>query len=115
MPGPKVYVSITGLRIKKPWHVFEFYRLAAASLRQARTAKGNLRSDVKKIGGVHHTITVWESEQAMRAFMYVEPHLSAIRAFRRIASGKTFGFEARSVPDWEEVHRLWHARGQDYV
>lgn len=109
-----VYVSITGLKLKRPWHVLRFYRHAGPSLRQARRAEGNLSTDVKIIDGVHHTLTVWEDEAAMRAFLYAGAHRRAIKAFRSIATGKTFGFETDCVPTWDEVHALWRERGRDY-
>jgi len=109
-----VYVSITGLRLKRPWHVFRFYRHAIPSLRQANDAPGNLRTEVRTINGVHHTLTVWQNEAAMRAFLYSGAHGRAIRAFRQIATGKTFGFHTENVPGWGEIHEIWNSRGRDY-
>lgn len=110
-----VYVSITGLTLKKPWHVFRFYRHAASSLRQAKRANGNLRTEVQTINGVHHTLTVWDDEAAMRRFLYRGAHKRAIKAFGTIATGKTFGFATDQIPSWDEVHGLWLDRGRDYA
>jgi len=109
-----IYVSITGLALKRPWHLVRFYWHAVRSLRQARTAPGNLATSVKTIDGVHHTLTVWESKEVMRRFLHSGAHQSAIRAFRSIATGKTFGFETDRVPSWSEVQGLWRERGKDY-
>ena len=109
-----VYVSITGLRLKRFWHVARFYRHAIPSFRAARQTPGNLRAEVKSVGGVRHTLTVWENKAAMRAFLVTKPHLAAMRAFPDIASGKTYGFETENVPDWDEALRLWHAHGRSY-
>jgi hypothetical protein len=114
MANRMVYVSITGLRLKKKWHVFKFYRYALPSLRQAKKAPGNIKSEVRSINGVQHTLTVWENKDAMREFLYAEPHRSAIKAFSSFASGKTFGFETETVPNWEEVHCMWRDFGRDY-
>lgn len=111
----QLYVSITGLRLKRPWHVFRFWRHAVAAMRQAQRAPGNLQASAKTIAGVRHTLTVWESKAAMRAFLYSGAHKKAIRAFPAIATGKTFGFEGDRVPNWDEVHRLWQERGRDYA
>ena len=43
----------------------------------------------------------------MRDFIHSGAHLNAIRAFGKIATGKTFGFETDEIPDWDAVHRLW--------
>ena len=109
-----VYVSITGLRLKRPWHIFRFYRHAVPSFREARSAKGNQKAEVKTINGVHHTLTVWDTEASMRDFIYSGAHLNAIRAFGSIATGKTFGFETDQIPDWDAVHRLWSEYGEKY-
>ncbi len=110
----RFYVSITGLALKRPWHVFRFYRLAIPCFKQAQAAPGNIGADVRTIDGIHHTRTVWRDKECMKAFVYSGVHLQAIRSFRAMASGKTFGYETDRVPDWDEVHRLWLERGHAY-
>lgn len=107
-----VYVSITGLKLKKWWHIFRFFRHTIPAANQARKATGNLSTQLTKINGVYHTLTVWRSEADMRAFLYVGAHNNAIRAFPKIATGRTFGFETTDIPTLSEVHQLWlkHAR-----
>lgn len=39
--GQPIHVSITGLRLKRPWHIFAFFRYGAASLGAARVDEGN--------------------------------------------------------------------------
>jgi len=110
-----VYVSITGLELKRWHHGLRFFWHALRSMRQARRADGILSAEAKTIQGVHHTRTVWKSEADMRRFLYRGAHRQAIRAFPDIAIGKTFGFVTPKVPDWDEVHVLWRERGRDYV
>lgn len=110
----RLYVSITGLQLKRPWHVIAFYRLAVPCLHAARATNGNLRAEARTIAGVHHTLSVWESEDAMRAFVYSPVHMKAIRAFGSIATGKTFGFHTARIPHWAEIHRMWRARAVEY-
>ncbi len=114
-----VYVSITGLDLKRKRHVFRngfrFAWHAFLSMRQAKRASGNLQAEAKTIDGVHHTLTVRESEAHMRRFLYRGAHREAIGAFPDIATGKTFGFETERVPDWSEVHALWRERGRAYT
>lgn len=107
-----VYVSITDLRIKRLWHLPRFYLHASRSFRQARNAPGLLRLEVRRIHGVHPTLTVWQNEAAMRAFLYSGAHRRAIRAFQGMATGMTFGFETDSPPGWDQVPALWREHGQ---
>ncbi|MFT4706178.1 MAG: quinol monooxygenase YgiN [Reinekea sp.] len=106
-----VYVSITGLQLKKVWHAPLFWRHATASMTQAKAAEGCLTADARTIGGVHHTLSVWTSREAMLAYLTKGAHLSAMKSFNKIATGKVYGFETETVPDWTQVHALWHDKG----
>lgn len=50
----------------------------------------------------------------MKAYIHSGPHLKALKAFRKIATGKTFGFESDRIPTWDEVHDLWIKNGKEY-
>jgi quinol monooxygenase YgiN len=108
-----IYVSITGLRLKSHWHSPRFFWLAIRAMRQALAAPGNLKAEARKINGVHHTLTVWESEAAMRAYLVQDAHLQAMKAFRSIATGSTLGYLAEAAPDWQDVHALWLEKGRE--
>ncbi len=109
-----VYVSITGLRMKSPWHALRFWWHAVPSMVQAQRTPGCLSASARRINGIQHTLTVWEDERAMRRFLYRGAHGRAIRAFQSIGTGKTFGYATDRIPDWSEVHGLWRAHGRNY-
>jgi hypothetical protein len=109
------YVSITGLKTLGPLAVARFWLHAMPAMVQAQSAPGNISAEARTINGVHHTLSVWAHEDALRAYLYTGAHLKAIKAFKSIAIGKTFGFETDIVPSWSEVHELWKQRGQDYA
>jgi hypothetical protein len=109
-----VHVSITGLTLKSRWFLFRFYWHALRSFRQARKTPGNLHASVRVINGVQHTLTVWEDRRAMARFAFSGAHKRAIKAFPDMATGKTYGFESSTIPDWDEVHALWLAHAVDY-
>lgn len=81
-------------------------------MRQAYAASGLIRAQAHKIGGVFHTLTVWESEAAMRAHLVTGAHLGAMQAFHRLATGRTVGFEFETLPIWEQVPEIWAAKGR---
>jgi hypothetical protein len=110
----RFYVSITGLIPKSLWTTFRFWRHAIPSRIQANSAAGILFSDVKKINGIQHTLTAWESKEHMKSYIHTGAHLEAIKVFRKIAVGKTFGFETDRLPEWSEVHELWLKNGKEY-
>lgn len=107
-----VYVSITGLQLKKIWHAPVFWRHAFASMAQAQKADGCLSADARTINGVHHTLSVWTSREMMRAYLIKDAHLNAMKTFKKIATGKVHGFETATVPEWQQVHALWRDHGR---
>ena len=108
-----VYVSITGLELKSVLHAPAFWWHAIRSMGQSQSAPGVLSADARQINGVHHTLTVWESEAAMRSYLITGAHLEAMKAFHGIATGRTIGFSAESAPDWDDVHKIWQRRGRE--
>ena len=107
-----VYVSITGLQVRRVWHIPSFWSHAMKSMVQARNAPGNISADARTINGVHHTLSVWTDRDAMRAYLTAGPHLEAMRRFPSIATGKVVGYLAQQPPDWSEVHAIWLERGR---
>jgi hypothetical protein len=110
----KFYVSITGLKPKNLWSTLMFWRFAIPSKIQSDSAPGILISEVKKINGIQHTLTVWETKEHMQSYIYSGAHLKAIKAFKKIATGKTFGFDTDKVPSWDQIHDLWLKQGKEY-
>ena len=107
-----VYVSITGLKLRRIWYAPTFWRHAMASMAQAQSATGCLSAETRTIQGVHHTLSVWTSKEAMLAYLTQGAHLKAMQLFGKIATGKTFGFETHIIPGWDDVHRIWRDQGQ---
>lgn len=108
-------VSITGLRLKRPWHVFRFFRHAVRSRLQAEQAQGNLTARVRKVDGVYHTVTAWQSKKDMQRFARSGAHAKAIAVFPKIATGGTYIYETDRVPDWDEAAALWREHGVEYT
>lgn len=109
----QVYVSITGLRLKSVFQLPRFYWHALHSMRQATHADGNLSVAARTIDGVHHTLSVWSDEAAMRTFLTAGAHGQAMSAFRSIATGKVVGFAADAPPTWDAVPAIWNDRGRE--
>jgi hypothetical protein len=98
-----VYVSVTGL---KPKHFFgrvRFWMLAVPAFRAAQKAAGCLFCEAKKRDGYHHTLTVWVDKQSMMAYRSSPVHRKTMKVFAQIAQGKVCGYEANSIPTWQEA------------
>ncbi len=109
---PDVYVSITGLQVRRVWHIPFFWSHAIKAMAQARNADGNISADARTVNGVHHTLSVWTDRDAMLAYLSAGPHLEAMRRFPSIATGKVVGYLSKQAPDWSEVHGIWLERGR---
>ncbi|MFN4059109.1 MAG: hypothetical protein ACK4HW_13230 [Roseinatronobacter sp.] len=108
----EIHVSITSLRIKRPWHIPIFSAYAIRSMTHARRAPGHLLAQARRINGVRDTLTLWTDRAAMRAYLTTGPHLQAMRGFPRIATGKVVGYPALQAPDWLQVHAIWRDQGR---
>jgi hypothetical protein len=108
-----VYVSITGLTVNSVWTWPRFWWLTLAALRQARRAPGNIQTSACMSQGVHHTMTVWADEAAMRRFLVSGAHLQAMKAYRGLGSGRTLGLTLARAPEWPEALALWRTRSRE--
>lgn len=109
-----MHISITGLRPKGIIGFIRFWRLAIPSFAQAKGAAGNVFCEVKKMNGFQCTLTAWESREQMLLFMRSGTHLKAMKAFTKIATGRTYGYESDSVPSWPEAFQLLQEKGKQY-
>jgi len=109
-----MYISLTGLKPKGFLSILRFWTLAVPSFAQAKSAKGNLYAEVKKMHGFQCTITAWENREVTLEFMRSGVHLQAMKAFPKIATGRTYGFESDGIPTWEEAYTILMEKGKDY-
>ena len=109
-----MYISLTQLKPKGILSYFRFWVLAIPSFRQAQTAEGSLSVSAKRVNGSQCTITSWESREVMLQFMRSGAHLKAMKAFHKIATGRTYGYESDALPSWGEAMILLKEKGKDY-
>jgi hypothetical protein len=50
----------------------------------------------------------------MLVFMKNGVHLKAMKSFRSIAIGRTYGYESDKIPSWEEAYTLLELNGKNY-
>lgn len=110
----QVYVSVTGLTLNRFWHAPRFWRMAAAAMRSAQSAPGNLLASARTVRGVHHTLSVWDNREAMLEFIQSPVHARAIKAFPDIAMGRTLGYLADEAPDWDTAIAQWEKDAKTY-
>ena len=109
-----MYVSITGLTPKGLLGTLRFWVLAVPSFRQAQRAPGNLFCEVRRIQNYQCTLTAWTSRDAMLDYLRSGTHLKAMKAFKQIATGKSFGYESASLPNWNEAFAVLLEKGRNH-
>jgi hypothetical protein len=111
--APSLHVSITALRVDNPLRLPAFWWHTFRSIRQARTAPGNLLVAMRFMNGAYHTLTVWENRAAMVHFMRSGAHRRAMADLPSTSMGRVAGFAAERAPDWADVPALLGIRGRD--
>ncbi|HET7888766.1 MAG TPA: hypothetical protein VFL62_21290 [Bradyrhizobium sp.] len=107
-----VYVSVTGFRPNGWLSLPAFWWRTLRSLNQARTAPGIVQVEARIIDGNYHTMTVWNDKASMHRFVTSGAHRNAMKNFRSLGSGKTYGFVVDQVPDWSLAYSLWRQHGR---
>jgi len=108
-----VYVSMTGFRPNNMARLPLFWWRTIRSLRQARRAPGNVAVRVRIVEGVYHTMTAWSDLASMRGFVTSGAHLAAMKDFRKLGTGRTYGCSCDEMPDWDSMYRLWTLHGRE--
>ena len=109
-------IAVTRLRLRSMRFLPQFAWLAFFSNKQVRRAPGHLRSQV--LNDARHTfwtLSAWENEATMRAFMTSGAHRRAMPKLREIcdeASVVHWLQDAAELPDWPEAHRRMVAEGR---
>ena len=98
--------TITSIELKGP---LKFFALSSSALQIIRQLRASSCRDFKKRGlwTTHYTMTLWNSEEELKAFARSGAHLSAMKASQQIAREiRTITIDADSLPSWEEAQEL---------
>ena len=98
-----MYVSVTGLKLEGVIGWVRFGLLTRSASRCAQNAEGVLLCDFNSRNGWQHTLTVWETKNHMMTYRVSPPHLRAMNRISQVGIGKVFGYEADSIPSWDDA------------
>ena len=111
-----VLVSVTRLRVRSWRFMPPFFIGALRSARQASRADGNVAASLlREASNTFWTRTIWESEQAMRAFMLAGVHRPLMRRLLEWcdeASVVHWEQEEAELPSWEDAHARMQRDGR---
>ena len=102
-----MYISITGIKYKGLFQDLRFWINTIPSFIDAKKANGNIFCDQKKIEDYHHTLTAWKDKTYMLNYIKGKAHSKAMKNFKLIGTGSTFGYESDQIPNWDEALNKW--------
>mmetsp|Transcript_11793 Transcript_11793/g.25127 ORF Transcript_11793/g.25127 Transcript_11793/m.25127 type:complete len:148 (+) Transcript_11793:158-601(+) len=109
----KYYVSVTGLVTKNFLSTPKFMYLSSRAYNSALKADGNVYSSMFSKDGVYHTITVWESKEAMQYFFRDDAHTTAMKSLTVVSRyAKVHGYFADELPSSDEAIKEWRNEGR---
>lgn len=108
-------VSITRLRLRSIRYLFPFVLRAQASNRQATKTPGCRGVLTRKTRGLTFwTLSLWDDEKSMRAFLRGSPHREAMPKLAQWCDEASVGHwpqEAAHFPAWDAATRLMQEHG----
>ena len=107
-----MYVSVTGLKPKGLIGWIRFWILTIPASKDAQKAEGIIQCAFDSRSGYQHTLTVWKSKEHMLGYLSSPTHLKAMKNFSNIGSGKVYGYEADTMPSWENALTEWDKNGR---
>lgn len=98
--------TITSITLNGP---FKFFLLSAQAMGIIKQLKSTNYLVFKKRGiwMTHYTMTLWKTEEDLKAFARSGAHLEAMKQSKKIAKEiRTITIDATELPDWKEAKEL---------
>lgn len=110
------FISVTRLRLRSIFYLPAFFWHAIPSMSQAKRATGNLQTITRQQGAtVFWTLTVWEDEASMRAYMTSGAHRQAMPKIAQwcdAASVVHWQQDSPTLPTWETAVQRMQQSGR---
>ena len=111
-----VLVSVTRLRVRSYCYLMPFIWYAIRSILQAKRSPGNLGVKLRKRRKLAFwTLTLWESDEAMRAFRVGLPHRKAMRKLPYWCDEGSYAHwkcNNLAMPSWKEAAEKLSGSGE---
>lgn len=98
--------TITSIELRGP---LKFFALGKGAAKIARQLKTTNCKQFKKHGfwTKQYTMTLWNSEEEMKAFAYSGAHLEVMKSSKEIAKEiRSITIDATELPNWKEAKKL---------
>lgn len=101
-----MYVTITKLKLKTPFH---FFSLSLHALKVKKQLKKSpcVRAKFSGIGTTHYTMSLWRSKEDLEAFSKSGAHLNSMKNASKIASEvRVLTIDSMNLMPWKEAKSL---------
>jgi hypothetical protein len=109
-------VSVTRLRLRSIRFLLVFSWYTFSSTRQAKQTPGNLGVKLRKTSGLAFwTLTLWQTVEVMKKFMFASPHKDAMQKLPHWCDEGSFADwdqESSEWPSWEEAAEKLRTSGR---
>lgn len=98
--------TITLIELKSP---FKFFALSFSAMGIMKQLKTSNHLDFKNTGfwTKYYTMTLWKTEEDMKAFALSGAHLEAMKSSKKIAKEiRTITIDADKLPDWKTAKQM---------
>jgi len=108
--------SVTRLHLRSVRFLPAFSWYTLKSVRQAKQTPGNLGVKLRKTNGLAFwTLSMWQTLEAMKKFMFASPHKEAMQRLPHWCDEASFGhWEQKNVewPSWDQAAEVLRATGR---
>jgi heme-degrading monooxygenase HmoA len=106
-------ITITSIELRSFWQFFTLANHGRKIQGQAKNAPGFVKMKNTGWGRLHFTLSIWESEAAMKQFARTGAHLEAMKQSTKLGKEiRTHTFESDAIPNWKEVKQLLAEKGK---
>lgn len=106
-------ITITSITLRSVWKFFALTNNARKIQGQATRSPGFVRMKNTGWGKLHYTLSVWESEAALKAFARSGAHLEAMKKSKDLSTElSTYTYESPTEPDWAAAKALLAEKGK---
>lgn len=99
--------SCTHLSLKSVFSLLRFFILNSGAMKDLKDTKGLIYKSFNATSMLDFwTLTVWETEADMKAYIKKKHHMKAMVDFRKVADtikSKVVSWEVTEIPSWQEA------------
>lgn len=104
-------ISLTYLKLKSPLKFFAFAKHVSQIAKQIKNDPNCVSYKLK--GGLmkHYTMSMWNNEEDMMAFVRSEAHTNSMKESKKLAAELLFKrIEGTQLPSWKEAAQHLHSK-----